>query len=78
MLVAMVTPPLRPAWATISASCAWYLAFSTTCLTPRFLSIPESRSDFSMETVPTSAGRPSFCFAMMSSTIALHFSPSVR
>ena len=36
MLVAMVTAPLRPACATISASCSWYLAFSTTCLMPRF------------------------------------------
>ena len=78
MLVAMVTAPMRPACATISASCAWYLAFSTMCLMPRFLSMPESRSDFSIETVPTSAGRPSFWRVMMSSTIAAHFSASVR
>ncbi len=32
MFVAIVTAPFRPAWATISASCAWYFAFSTTCL----------------------------------------------
>ena len=38
MLVAIVTLPLRPACATISASCAWYLAFSTTCLMPRLRS----------------------------------------
>ena len=38
MLVAMVTAPLRPAWATISASRSWNLAFSTTCLMPFFFS----------------------------------------
>ena len=74
MLVAIVTAPLRPAWATISASCAWYLAFSTTCLMPRRLSIVESRSDFSIETVPTSTGRPCCCFSRMSPTIASYFS----
>ena len=70
MLVAMVTAPLRPACATISASCAWYLALSTMCFVPFFLSMFESRSDFSIETVPTSAGRPSCWRLMMSSTIA--------
>ena len=41
MLVAMVTAPMRPAWATISASRAAYsgLAFSSSCLTPRRCSI---------------------------------------
>jgi hypothetical protein len=58
MLVAIVTVPLRPACATISASCAWYFAFSTTCLMPRRFSIDERCSDFSIETVPTSTGRP--------------------
>ena len=38
MLVAIVTLPLRPACATISASCAWYFALSTTCLMPRLRS----------------------------------------
>ena len=56
MLVAMVIAPLRPAWATISASFSWYLAFSTTCLTPFFFSSSESRSDFSTDVVPTSTG----------------------
>ena len=78
MFVAMVTVPLRPACATISASCAWYFAFSTTCLMPRFFSIDESRSDFSIETVPTSAGRPESCFSRMSVTIESYFSRSVR
>ena len=61
MLVAIVTVALRPAWATISASCAWYLALRTTCLMPRSLSSLDSRSDFSIETVPTRTGRPSSC-----------------
>ena len=56
MFVAMVTVSRRPACATISASCAWYFALSTTCLTPRFFSSDDSRSDFSIETVPTSVG----------------------
>ena len=71
MLVAIVTEPLRPACATNSASCAWYFAFSTTCLStpppvvvprfsPRRSSIVDSFSDFSIDTVPTSTGRP-FC-----------------
>ena len=58
MFVAMVTAPLRPAWATISASRLWCLALSTSCLMPRLSSRLESRSLFSIETVPTSTGRP--------------------
>ena len=38
MLVAMVTAPFLPAWATISASCSWNLALRTLCLMPRLLS----------------------------------------
>ena len=45
---------------------------------PRSFSSFDSRSDFSIETVPTSAGRPSFCLSMMSRTIASYFSFSVR
>ena len=78
MLVAIVTLFLRPAWATISASWAWYLAFSTTCLMPRLRSSADSRSDFSIDTVPTSVGRPDSCFSRMSLTIASNFSRSVR
>ena len=58
MLVAMVTAPKRPAWATISASRSWYFAFSTTCLMPSLFRRVERCSDFSMEMVPTSTGRP--------------------
>src|SRR6201993_1131522 len=45
MLVAIVTIPLRPACATISASRSWYLAFRTTCLIPFFFSNSESLSE---------------------------------
>ena len=43
MFVAIVTAPYRPAWATISASISWYLAFSTECLMPFFLSMADRR-----------------------------------
>ena len=42
----------------ISASRAWFLAFSTLCWTPRRVSIPESISEISTEIVPTSTGWP--------------------
>ncbi len=58
MLVATVTAPSLPAWATISASFSWFLAFRTLWRMPRFLSMSESCSDFSMDTVPTSTGCP--------------------
>ena len=77
MLVAMVTAPSRPAWATISASRSWYLAFSTSCRTPRFLSSADSRSDFSIDTVPTRIGCPFSLRSRMSSTTASNFSRSV-
>ena len=58
MLVEMVTAPLRPAWATISASRSWCLAFRTLCGMPFLRSIDATTSDFSTETVPTSTGWP--------------------
>ena len=78
MLVAIVTAPKRPAWATISASRSWYFAFSTTCLIPAFFSRVERCSDFSMEMVPTSTGRPESCSSWISFTTASNFSGSVR
>jgi len=45
---------------------------------PLRLSIVESNSDFSTDTVPTSTGRPSAWCAAMSSTIASYFSRCVR
>ena len=58
MFVAIVTALGRPAWEMISASRLWCLAFKTACSTPRFSSSAESRSLFSIETVPTSTGSP--------------------
>ena len=56
MLVAMVTICGRPACATISASRACCLAFSTWCGSFSFASIADSSSEFSIEVVPTSTG----------------------
>ncbi len=78
MFVAIVTIALRPAWATISASCSWYLALSTWCAMPNFWSISETSSDFSIEVVPTRMGRPAACTSRISSMIAWYFSISVR
>ena len=47
MFVAIVTAPVRPAWATIPDSFSWNFAFSVSCLMPRRLSIVERTSDFS-------------------------------
>jgi preprotein translocase subunit SecA len=47
-------------------------------LMPRSFRSFDSRSDFSIEIVPTSAGRPCFWCSMMSLTIASYFSFSVR
>ena len=54
----MVTAPSLPAWATISASFSWNLAFSTVWGTPRAFRSLEMYSLFSMDTVPTSTGCP--------------------
>ena len=78
MLVATVTAPSLPAWATISASFSWNLALSTLCLIPRFLSMAESSSDFSMEMVPTSTGWPFSWHWIISSITASNFPFSVR
>ena len=56
MLVATVTAPGRPAWATISASCSWCFALSTWCFTPRRCRSWERYSERSTEVVPTSTG----------------------
>ena len=78
MFVEMVTIPSRPACATISASRSWNLAFSTTCFTPFFCKIADSRSLFSIDVVPTSTGCPFSCSSAMLSATALYFSFSVR
>ena len=78
MLVAMVTAPLRPAWATIGASFSWNLALSTSCLMPRRLSISARTSLFSTLVVPTSTGRPASVISTISSMSALNLAFSVR
>ena len=72
MLVAIVTAPLRPASATISASFSWCLALSTLCFIPFFLSISLISSDISIEIVPTRTGWPVSCASATLSTIALY------
>ena len=78
MLVAIVTAPNRPACATISASRSWYFAFRTTCLMPARFSRVERCSDFSIEMVPTSTGRPEAFSSLISVSTASNFSRSVR
>ena len=78
MLVAMVTPRYRPAWAMMDASASWLTALSTLCLIFFFLSIWEISSDFSTVTVPTSTGCPLAWDSAISSTTASYFSRWVR
>ncbi len=54
------------------------LALSTSCGTPRRLRMSDSSSDFSTEVVPTRTGWPFSCRRAISSSIAFHFSFSVR
>jgi preprotein translocase subunit SecA len=68
MLVATVTEPTRPAWATIAASRAWFFALSTSCLMPRLARSLERYSLFSTLVVPTSTGWPDWWRRAMSST----------
>ena len=74
MLVAIVTAPLRPAWAIVSPSrwaCSGF-AFRITCSTPRRFSSPESISEVSTEIVPTSTGWPALLRLSTSLTTAFH------
>ncbi|MNH29273.1 hypothetical protein D3C79_894970 [compost metagenome] len=77
MLVAIVTAPVWPACATMSASMAWNLAFSTLWSIPAFVNSRETTSDFSIEIVPTSTGWPLAVRSRISSMIAPIFSSSV-
>ena len=61
----------------ISASLAWYFAFSTACGMPLRRSICERISEFSTMTVPTRTGWPFACRSTMSSTTALNLAFSV-
>ena len=78
MLVAIVTAPDRPAWATMPDSFSWNLALRTSCLMPRRLSIVASISDFSTLIVPTRTGRPASCISTISSISALNLAGSSR
>jgi hypothetical protein len=70
MLVAMVTAPGRPAWATISASGVLLgVEHLVRQLAP--CQQPESSSEFSIEVVPTSTGWPRSWQSRMSSMTAL-------
>ena len=77
MLVAIVTAPSWPAPRMISASRAWFFAFSTLCSMPRRVSIPESISEISTEIVPTRTGWPCSWASAMSSTTARYFASLV-
>ena len=78
MLVAMVTVPGPPAWATICASLSWCLAFSTECRTFSSPSRRDKYSETSMDTVPTSTGCERACRSLMSAMMARNFSAAVR
>ena len=58
MFVAIVTMPIWPASATISASFSWCLAFNTLCGTPERNNISESSSDWVIDVVPIKIGWP--------------------
>ena len=75
MFVAMVTAPGWPVCWMISASRAWFFAFST--LIPRRVSIPASISETSTEIVPTSTGWPRSLASTISSTTARNFASFV-
>ncbi len=79
MFVEIVTAPMRPAWATISASRCTNsgLALSSSCLMPRRFSMAESFSDLSTSVVPIRIGRPPALTVAISSITAVHFSVSV-
>ncbi len=78
MLVAMVTAPGAPAWATISASCSWKRAFSTSCGTRFCFSSALMCSLFSMLVVPTSTGWPRLRVSSISLATASYFSAAER
>ncbi len=77
MLVEMVTAPLRPAWATISASRWCCLALRTWWGTPFFFRKVDTTSLLAMETVPTRTGWPFSLSSLISCTTASNFSRSV-
>ena len=77
IFVAIVTAPTSPAFAIISASLAWFLAFKTSCLIPALSNILDNLSFVSTEIVPTSIGCPVSCICLINSTIFLNLPASV-
>ena len=79
MLVAIVTAPLRPAWAIISASRSTFsgLALSNSWGISISLRSRLRSSDFSTLVVPTNTGLPFSCISAHSLAIAPHFPGSV-
>ncbi len=73
MLVATVTDPRRPAWATMAASRAWFFAFRTSWRTPFLARSLERYSLFSTLVVPTRTGWPAAWRSAMSSTTCSNF-----
>ena len=72
MLVAIVTDPFSPAFAIISASRAWFLAFNTSCGICLLFNKLSINSFVSIAIVPTSTGCPALCLLSISSTRALN------
>jgi hypothetical protein len=68
---------LAPACAMMSASRAWFFAFSTSCGTPSFLRKVREHLDFAIDTVPTSTGWPFSVQLLHSSAAASNFAFSV-
>ena len=73
ILVAMVTAPISPAWAIISASRAWFLAFNTSCLILFLVNILLINSLVSIAIVPIKIGWPNLWRSSTTLTIALYF-----
>ena len=68
-----VIAPRLPASATIAASCASFLALSTTCGSPAAARLRPIRSDSAMSRVPIRTGRPARCAAVTSATTDFSF-----
>ena len=77
MFVAIVIAPFWPAFAMISASLAWFLAFNTSCGRCSFWSSLLRCSFDSTEIVPTRIGCPLACTSLIKFTIALYLPFSV-
>ena len=79
MLVAMVTAPARPAWATISDSRSTFSGLALSRLWGMSCSASSelSSSLFSTDVVPTRTGRPFLWISAVSLATARHLADSV-